>query len=86
MRRLEPLSTGQWWAVGLIGGAMFVAPGLVFAAVTTAFFTMGCVEFSMDPSDCPDALHVMMLSGGVCLAVLALLGAIFAIDRRLRHV
>ncbi|MBD3787721.1 MAG: hypothetical protein IE922_12275 [Sphingomonadales bacterium] len=86
MRRLEPLTRGQWWAVGLIGGAMVVPPGLVFAAVTMAFRDMNCVQFSMDPSDCPDALQAMIVTGGVCLAVLAALGAIFAIDRRARHV
>lgn len=86
MRRLDPLTHGQWWAVGLIGGALLVPPGLVFAAVTMAFRDMHCVQFSMAPNDCPDALDVMMLTGGVCLAVLAVLGAIFGIDRRLRHV
>lgn len=86
MRRLDPLTRGQWWAVGLIGGAMVVPPGLVFAAVTMAFRDMSCVQFSMAPNNCPDALHVMMLTGGLCMAVLAVLSAIFAIDRRLRHV
>ncbi len=86
MRRLDPLTHRQRWVVGLISGAIVLVCGLVFAAVTAAFRDMHCAQFSMGPSDCPDAPRAMIVTGGVALAALAGLGTIFAIDRRLRHV